>query len=197
MPLVKIFDGMGLDLRPFTDANPKAIRVFRHYFREQSLDRDGREVAREVIDALQGYRHPNLYVELYNEVNVEKRFDRWQRYVQLMRVAVKELHNAGIKVAVGSCSTGTPQAGFVDGYTGEDFWLYWKGQNFSDGDAIALHEYWGNQGLSGWNALRYRKVHNHIRNWVEPGLGHPPFIITESGRDAVEGGQAGWKKEVS
>lgn len=50
----------------------------------------------------------------------------------------------------------------------------------------------GNQRFSTWNALRYRRVHE----WLSRQ--HPPLVVTECGRDAVEGceGKPGWKRQA-
>lgn len=189
-PIVKVFDGAQRTTQPLEAAPESAIRIFRHYFSNQDVNRSGHDVANEVLAALGPYRHPNLYVEGLNEVNVENNPDRFIRYVDQMAEFAETCHAAGVKVALGSFSTGTPQGGFVPGYGGFDYWLYWAEHGFSGADAIAVHEYWGWEGFTIWNALRDRLVHEWLNSH---GFSHPPFLITECGRDAVEGGSAGWK----
>lgn len=159
-------------------AQSGAITVCRpiHALRTDS----GAEAARDILrrlDSWGGYQ-PS-YVELWNENEAGQRLGQGlERRVQLTAEAVQILHAAGIRVAGFSFSTGVPEP---------DDWAYIRANGFCGVDAIALHEYWGNQGFSTWNALRYRRVHD----WL--GGSHPPFIVTECGRDAVEGGAPGWR----
>jgi hypothetical protein len=116
-------------------------------------------------------------------------FNEWQqteseiaKHGAFVVLATRELHKAGYKVAGFSFSTGNPEP---------EVWRFLKNTGFAGVDAIALHEYWAKQGFSTWNALRYRRVHD----WL--GGNHPPFVITECGRDAIAGeggeGKPGWK----
>lgn len=145
-------------------APPDSVRVFRHYFPQQNLD-DPIGAANAIIGALGGYHHPNLYVEVWNEVHPA---------VAQLKEAVAFLHGTGYKVAGASWGTGD--------YTDKD----WALAKIAGVDAISVHAYWGTQGLTTWHALRYRQF------W-RPG--DPPVILSEVGRDAVEGGLGGWKKD--
>ena len=64
-PIVKAIN----DPTPLQQAPDRAIRVFRYYFPEQRFDADPRDVAHQIVGALRGYRHPLLYVEIYNGFN--------------------------------------------------------------------------------------------------------------------------------
>ena len=178
----------GIDL--LRSAQAGAITVCRpiHMLRTDSGAEAARDIMRK-LDEWGGYR-PS-YVELWNEADELGQTLRptddchgglgkatLDYRLALTREATQVLHANGIRVAGFSFSTGCPQP--------ED-WLYLKSQGFGGVDAIALHEYWGNQGFSTWNALRYRRVHD----WLAGR--HPPLIVTECGRDAVEGGTPGWK----
>lgn len=164
-------------------APPGAITIFRKYYEFQDINRSGADVANEILGALGGF-HPS-YVELFNETK-QRVGDGLERHVEFTREAVDVLHRAGVAVAGFSFSTGQPEGGFVPNFSGTDDWLYLRDQGFAGVDSVAIHEYWGHQGFTLWNALRHRKVHE----WL--GGQHPPFVITECGRDAVEGGAAGW-----
>ncbi len=159
-----------------------AIRVYRKYYQHQDVmaARGGAAVARDIIASLNGYNHPRLYVEVFNEWR--QRIDEIAYHVDVLAEAVPVLHAAGYKVAGFSFSTGNPE---------REVWQYIKAHNYCGVDAIAIHEYWGEQGFSTWNALRYKRAHD----WL--GEGHPSFIVTECGRDAVEGGEGkpGWKAQ--
>lgn len=159
-------------------AGPNAIRIYRRYFPNQPLSAP-RDVAAQVIADLKGYRHPRLYIEFYCEI-YQRLGQGLEEYVAWTRDATAYAHEHGILVAGFQFSTGQPE---------HEDWLYIKEQGYAGVDAIALHEYWGGQGFTGWNALRYRKVHE----WL--GGDHPPFVITECGRDRVEGGNGGWHND--
>ncbi|MBX6770894.1 MAG: hypothetical protein IRY83_04160 [Chloroflexi bacterium] len=153
-------------------APPDAVRIFRHYFADQQLDADPQVISAAILNALKGYRHPRLYVEVWNEVHPTR---------DQMCAVINLLHRAGVKVAIGSWGTGD--------YTAED----WEAARNSGADAIAVHCYWAERGFTRWNALRYRQF------WRS---GDPPVIITECGRDRVRDGnggtyvgQGGWRRD--
>jgi hypothetical protein len=155
-----------------------ALRVYRWPWSEVEQDRilkliDAAEVIGRLLGGLAGYRHPRLHVELLNEVHR----DRSPEYRALALKAVPLLRAQGLKVALPSWSTGS--------YEQED-WDGWRAIGWAGADAIALHAYWGDQGFSPWHALRYERF------W-EPG--DPPVIVSECGRDAVEGGRGGWRAD--
>jgi hypothetical protein len=154
----------------FLVAPANAVRIFRAYLPDPDPT-DGVGVAQAVLARLGDYRHPNLYVELWNETHPP---------APAMAAAVAVCHAAGVQVAIGSWGTGD--------YTAED----WEAARNSGADAIAVHCYWASAGFTPWNALRYRQF------WRS---GDPPVIITECGRDRVRDGdggtyvgEAGWKR---
>lgn len=159
-------------------APDSALRIFRHYFPNQPLDADPSWVAGEILGALGGYRHPLLYVEApYNEA-YQFLGQGLEQYVTLTRAVTNILHANGVKVAGFCFSVAQPQM---------SDWAYVASQGFAGVDALAVHQYWGNQGLTEECALRHRQVHKFLHG------DHPPFLASECGRDAVEGGQAGWQ----
>ncbi len=85
-------------------------------------------------------------------------------------------HSQGKKYIAYSFSTGNP---------GQAEWNYIAQHGFSGADYLGLGEYWGGQAFTLGNALRHRQVDQ----WI--GTNHPPFVIIECGRDAVEGEAVG------
>jgi len=166
----------GVDL--LRNAQAGALRVCRPIWRLR-VD-SGAEAARDIIRLYDSWDYRPPITELWNEGDeVGQRLGNGlERRVQLTAEAVAIMHANGLKVAGFSFSTGVPEP--AD-------WAYVKSQGFAGVDYLAIHEYWGPEGFSTWNALRYRRVHE----WL--GGSHPPFIVTECGRDAVEGGTSGWK----
>jgi hypothetical protein len=156
--IVKALD----DPTPLLKARPDAIRVYRRYFANQDLSQSPLQVAGQIIQGLRGYRHPNLYVETFNETQAPA-----ADLVAFHQRIVPILHAAGVKVCGPCWSTGA---------YGQADWDAFRGANWCGLDAIALHAYWANKGFTIWNALRYRQF------W-KPG--DPPIIISECGRDAV------------
>lgn len=175
-PIVKVI-GDPFALR---QAQAGAITIFRSFFTQSEQDafNIGMILDRTFVQ-LDSFRP--TYIELFNEHAV-RLSERLADHMALVKAAVPQIHAYGSKVAAFSFPVGCPEA---------DDWLYIRDHNFGDADAIALHEYWAKQGFSDWTALRHRRVHEWLNGH------HPPFIITECGRDAVrqEGGdkQPGWK----
>lgn len=177
--IVKSIDDVG----PLRAAPDSAVRVFRKFWPDQDLAarNGGAWMAEQIIASLGGYNHPRLYAEIVNE---------WKQAIGELpllcdrtEAAVKVLHAAGYKVAGFCFSSGNP--------TTMAHWDYIKGRGFCGVDLVAIHEYWANAGFSTWNALRYRRVHEYLQGQ------HPPFIVTECGRDAIAGeggeGRPGWR----
>jgi hypothetical protein len=177
-PIVKALD----DPTPLLIARGARVLVFRAYFENQDIPPE--TAAGVVIERLGSFRDARLYVEGLNEIH-QYMWSGFADYVAWTRRFAEICHQAGLKVAGFSFSTGTPRLDTDPG--GAEEWLYLKSQDYAGVDAIAIHEYWGNWGFTGWNALRYRKVHDIL------GPDHPPFIITECGRDAVDDGRGGWQ----
>jgi GH25 family lysozyme M1 (1,4-beta-N-acetylmuramidase) len=153
-----------------------ALRVYRWPWNEVEQDlilklTDASSLVGKILSGLGGYRHPNLWVELLNEVHR----DRSPEYRALALEAVPVLHAHGLKVALPSWSTGS--------YEQED-WDGWRAIGWAGADAIALHAYWGALGPTIYNGLRWR------RYWRPGDL---PVLITETGIDAIEGSRGGWK----
>lgn len=168
-PIAKQMNGTGL----LAAAHPNAIQIYRRFFDNQeipeddaALDARAREVADAILAGLAGYRHPNLYAEVFNEVPGSM----WRRYARLLVRVVAILHAAGVKVAGPCWATGDYEAEAWEGFRA----LSWCGL-----DLIAVHAYWSTAGFTVWNALRWRLF------W-KPG--DPPLVVTECGRDRVRDG---------
>jgi hypothetical protein len=177
--IVKQMDGTDM----LAAAPPGAITIYRRYFGSQDINSNGMYAANDIIANLRGFR-PS-YVELFNETS-QRLGQGLERHVEWTKEACAVLHANGLYVAGFSFSTGNPGAGYEDDTPD---WEYLQAHNYGDVDAISMHCYWGNQGFTEGHALRYRRGHR-ITNG-----NHPPFIISETGRDAIEGGQGGWVRD--
>ncbi len=175
------------NLAPLEVAPAHAIRIFRHFFRNQDVYAHSAMVAGELLHALGGYRHPLLYVEVFNEIPKELT----AQHADLLDEVVPILHQSGVKV-IGPCwSTGDFE---------QEHWEEMRRHGWCGLDGVALHAYWGmphglpqHEVLTPWNALRYRE------HW-RPG--DPPLFITECGRDMVRDapggkyvGGKGWRND--
>jgi hypothetical protein len=180
--IVKSLDDVG----PLIAAPDWAIRIYRHVWQSQddAARLGGEWMADELISRLGGYVHPRLYVEIVNEW--KQGLDELPLLCDISEAATRRLHASGYKVAGFCFSSGNP--------TTWQHWDYLKGRGFCGVDLIALHEYWAAAGFSTWNALRYRRVHDYLRGQ------HPPFVVTECGRDAIAGeggeGKPGWQLQT-
>jgi hypothetical protein len=173
-PIVKQLNGT----EALRAARDDALRVFRRYFPQQPFD-DPAGAATAILTALGGYRHRLLLVELYNEV-AQRLGEGLEQHTIWTYAVTERLHDAGLRVAGFSFSTGNP---------GRDDWRYLRDCDYASVDVLAMHAYWGDQGFTLDHALRHRQVHE----WT--GGEHPPICLTEMGRDAVEGGKGGWCKD--
>ncbi len=164
-PVVKSID----NLDPLRVAPDASIRVFRHFFASQDWGRSADDIAREILDSLGGYRHKNLYAEIYNENGAD-----WDKLIDVVAL----LHATGVKVAVPSWATGS--------YEAQD-WAEARRNHWAGADAIALHCYFTKAGWSIWHGTRWTQFWNAEVD--------PPVLITETGIDALgaEGGTPGWK----
>ncbi len=175
-PIVKTIG----DLAPLVVAPSDAVRVFRVYFPDQPLDADPADIAHRILTPLRGYRHPRLYVEVYNEIPRHQT----AAYADFLARVVPLLKQAGVLVCGPSWATGDYD---------EEHWALLRARRWCGLDAIAVHCYWADHGLTIWNALRYRQF------W-RPG--DPPVLITECGRDRVRdapggewSGLGGWLRD--
>lgn len=146
-PIVKGCGNVGI----LQSAPANAIRVFRWVFNQQNLD-DAVGTSNIILDMLAGYRHPNLYVEVFNEAHPT---------LAQLRAVTDLLHAQGLKVAGGSWGTGD--------YTLDD----WNVARAAGVDAFAVHCYWDPGELTIYEAFRYRMF------WQS---GDKPVLITECGR---------------
>jgi hypothetical protein len=173
-PLVKVID----DPETLREtAKYGQIRIFRHYFPEQDIERPGKYVALDVLDAL-GDAHAT-HIELFNET-AQRLGEGLERHVELTREAGTYLAGArpDLTLVGFSFSTGQPQ---------DEDWLWLQGQDYGDVPVIGLHEYWG-PGLTS-NRTRHRYLHTLLKHQ------HPPFLITECGRDAAGPTRLGWRDQ--
>ncbi len=162
-----------------------SITVFRKFIDDATqntwLDSSqGTPFADAVEQALDGFV-PG-YVEGPNETH--HRGDALLRYIDWTAAYSQEMHKRGYKVLGFSFATGNPGLPFPGDPDPADVQNLvnraWGGV-----DAVGWHCYWGPAGFTFYNALRFEAAHAQGP--------HPPFIVGECGRDAVDGGGRGWK----
>ncbi len=156
------------------EATTAHTRIFRHYFANQDINRNGANVAAEVLASLGDA--PANFIELYNEVAV-KLGAGLERHVALTAEAVAYLKVTRPDLTIVGYSIPTGNIEQAD-------WDYLRAHQFGDVQVIGWHSYWGNSGFTLDNALRYRQF------W-RPG--DPTLVLSECGHDKVEGGKGGWK----
>lgn len=160
-PIVKGLDNVGI----LQSAPESSVRVFRHYFPDpQPLD-DAIGTARAILSYLGGYKHPNLYVEVWNEAHPK---------AAQLRAVVDILHGHGLKVCGPCWATGNYE---------EHEWNAFRAEAWCGLDAIAVHAYSSIEvGPTEWNAFRWRK-------YYDPALDRNlPVFVTEFGLGPVRDG---------
>jgi len=164
------------DTTALRQGSQASVRIFRKYFATQDINRGGAPVTAEVLLALGDA--PATHVELFNET-AQRLGGGLERYVAFTREAVDFLHavRPDLTLVAYCFSTGNPD---------RDDWEYLHAHGFGGANVIGLHSYWGNGGFTPWHGLRHRTVHA----WLAGE--HPPFILSEVGRDRVEGGKGGY-----
>jgi len=159
-----------------------AIRIFRYRFNSQGVS-DPSGACLNILGALGGYRHRNLYVETYNEMPKEA----LGAYIAFLQVLVPMLHGAGLKVCGPSWASGDYE---------QDDWNAFRAVGWCGLDAISVHGYWADKGPTVWNGLRWRTYYNDA---LDRCLS---VYITECGRDRIRDGDngtyigaGGWKAD--
>jgi hypothetical protein len=163
---------------------PYALIVVRWVEHYQPLDNPALRAAqwygRHLPDLQALGRFKPLVVEGYNEIIDGQAAD----YCQFEIARMKALHGIGLNACIGNFSVGTPDL---------PVWQTYKPmlEDMQPGDVCGLHSYWIDRAdLSNpWHVGRWRLV---------PELAGKQLVITECGRDVVEGrGHAGWKGQCS
>ncbi len=131
--------------------------------------------------AMSGPEHdPNLCFEGLNEVPD----DLASRYVRFEVARLGLMHHGGYRSVVGNFSVGTPDFPVWETY-------HPLLHAMAPDDWLGLHEYWSSRSDldNPYHVGRWRKV---------PLLAAVPTLITECGRDVVEGqGKPGWQRTAS
>lgn len=168
-PTVKAFG----DVYPLTIADPRAVQIYRpHLNGGQQAGLSPLGALALILDQLRGHRAPHLYVQPLCET-------QWpvETLVNWFSIFTPAARREGLMTVGPAWSTGA--------FTEAD-WTAFRRANWSGLDAIGADCYWGNQGFTPWHALRFTQY------WQD---GDPPVIVLECGRDAVEGGQGGWRRD--
>jgi len=168
-PIVKAVD----DTRALREAPANSIRIFRHYFPNQEMNRNGALIAQDVIAALGDA--PATHIELYNE-GPSRLGQGLERYVAIHHEALSWLNIVRPDLTLIGYS-------FATGNVEQADWDYLRSVLFGGCKVVGWHHYWGAQSFTQWQALRYRTY------WRK---GDPQLILSEIGRDKVEGGRGGW-----
>lgn len=199
-PIVKQMDGF----QYLKDAPNGAITIYRKFFADQNLNLHGWDIANTLLDDFHnsgynpGAKGHHFYFEMFNErvsrykraedcegvlrdddPNCEKWCPEFERYMQMEGECAARLHANGQKMIGGNFPVCWPRQ---DGW--QRYCQNWRSVSTDQKvDRIGIHEYWGNGSNSVVNekwALHHRQLHR----WDS---GHPPLIITECGRDYVDG----------
>lgn len=163
------------------EVGPECLIIVR-WVAGQSLDAPeyrAQEWVKRYRDAMQAMAATgsNIAFEGYNEVPDHQA----EQYVRFELERLQRMHAAGLHAVVGNFSVGTPDL---------PTWAAYRPMldEMQDGDWLGLHEYWSDSAdLSNmWHVGRWRLV---------PELDGIPIVVTECGRDVVEGqGAAGWRR---
>lgn len=158
-PIVKALN----TVEPLKAAPDSAIRIFRQSYDNESDTNSSAATVNRVLAGLNGYTHPNLYLQLWCGAHPSR---------AILKAAVALCHNLGYKTVGSSWFTGD--------YTQKD----WDDATAAGVDAYGPQCYFGNHGFTLDHAVRYRRF------W-KPG--QKPVMILEAGRDEIEGGKPGWQ----
>lgn len=178
------------------DATPEYVRdirgrvgvdcliVVRWWEREQPLDHPeqrAREWFNRKLPAMQAAtahgRDPNVAFESYNEIADSQAHN----YGVFECTRMGLMHAHGLRSVVGNWSVGVPD--IPTWHTYEPVLA-----SMRPDDLVGLHEYWSDYGDidNPWHCGRWQMV---------PALRDKAIVVTECGRDAVEGrGEPGWQK---
>lgn len=179
--IVKLVDASAAYIRQVrAQVGDGCLMVVRWYEREQPLD----DPIRRAQEWFARWRPQMVDVEAvyesYNEVPDMQAPSYAAFIVELLRL----MHAGGRRSAIGSWSVGVPDL---------PVWRTYAPALAAMGprDVVALHEYWSDQWDLGniWHVGRWRLV---------PALDNRNIVITECGRDRVEGrGYSGWHLDGS
>lgn len=182
--LVKLVDAsVGYVRQVRAQVGPRCVILIRWYEPEQPLTdptaraRQWFERRRAEMLLMREAAGPNIAFEAYNEIpdHLATAYCRFE----CERLAL--MHAAGLRAVVGNFSVGTPDL---------PTWAAYRPmlQAMREGDLLGLHEYWSDHADLG--------NHWHVGRWrLLPELDGIPIVVTECGRDVVEGrGQPGWRK---
>jgi hypothetical protein len=180
--VVKLVDPSLAFKRAVRDAvGADCLIIIRFYEREQPLDAPRAKAMlwyqRHVAQML-AMCDPNVAFESYNEIPDSQATE----YCEFECARLEIMHRAGFRSIVGNFSVGTPDL---------PTWNVYQPMldALGPGDYVGLHEYWGSGAdiLNPWFCGRWTLV---------PQLRGKKIVVTECGRDAVNGGPGGWKRGV-
>lgn len=134
------------------------------------------------IARMMGMNDPNVVFEGYNEINSYAP-DLLQAHVEFEVTRLQLMHNAGLRAVVGNYGVGHPDVPMPNH-------LQAVIQTMKAGDLWGYHSYWKDRaGISNpWYVDRWTLI-PALYTLAKKGR----LIVTECGRDAMDGGKPGWK----
>jgi hypothetical protein len=184
--LVKLVDASAAYVAQVRDqVGPDCLIIVR-WVEEQPLDNPEKRAEewfcrhRQAMLDMKKAAGPEIAFEGYNEIP-DHQADAYDIFEQNRLI---DMRDYGLRAVAGNFSVGTPDL---------PTWAKYEGMLhcIRDGHMLGLHEYWSSRNdLSNpWHVGRWRLV---------PELASVPIVVTECGRDVVEGqGAAGWKQTAS
>jgi len=155
-----------------------ALIIVRFYEPEQLLgapSTDARNWYSRHVAQMLAMSDPMVAFEGFNEIGDAQA----HAYAQFEATRLGLMHAAGFRAVVGNFSVGTPDL---------TVWYTYRPMldAMGEGDFVGLHEYWGTAADidNRWYCGRWDLV---------PQIRVRPIVVTEFGRDAVNGAPAGWK----
>lgn len=174
--IVKLVDASAAYIQQVRrEVGDACVLVVRWYEREQPLD----DPARRAREWYERWRHQMVDAEALYEGYNEVPDTQASAFFAFEHERLLLMHRAGLRCAVGSWSVGVPDLPVWRTYSPLITLMRTT-------DAIALHEYWsdGYDLNNPWHVGRWRLV---------PELDNTKIVVTECGRDKVEGrGYSGW-----
>lgn len=195
-PVIKLVDPdlEGIYLSQIAEKYPKALIVLRWTWNQDGALRNSETADAAARGWFQHYVTPRIQAacvragrrvvfEGYNEPP-----DGQHRYYTTFEVErLFLLHSIGLSAAVLSTSVGTPDL---------PVWAQYRPilNSMIDGDVVALHEYWIDRADidNRWHCCRFDQYE------ARQALCDRPIVVTECGRDVVEGrGSRGWRQSCT
>ena len=194
--IVKLVDASTEYVRELRDKVGPACLIIVRWVESNRLEDGAKDWFNRHFVEMRNMADPNVAFEGPNEIpdSLAMRYAVWES----QRLAL--MHAAGLRSVVGNWSVGVPDLPTWDIYT--PMLAMMKPPSLSSpacgggGDLLGLHEYWADHAdiANRWHCGRWTLVGALL---AAPSC-TAPIVITECGRDVVEGkGYAGWQRSAS